>query len=409
MASTSGKRRKAGEAGPARAGRARAKPVAKKGPRRIALLIGNACIKGAKGAPDYRMPGIDKDLSSMGELLGDAEFAGFEVRTLFGPTLIEVRREIERLAGDALEDDVLLLYYTGTSVVGTDGQLYMPVSDSDQGFLQATCLDSDFVLACLRRSRCRQQFLLIDGCHAGALFANNRGIPDGFCAITACAADQPCYGDKDGGFFTRLLVEGLRGAAADGDGDGVVTSSELFGYVLARARELSQPLPQFWSWNLPLPIPLVRVRQRLFLSYSRKDKAMADRVAARLESAGYGVWLDRESVAGATRWRDEIENGLKQCDALLFLLSQASLASDEVKKELAAGIEMGKTILPLRLDQAPLVDWFKDRLGAIQQVDYGAGDGEEEVWWKRLLAALRLARRTRLQKALPPPARGAMR
>jgi hypothetical protein len=402
MASTSGKR--AAPTGLARSGRGRAKPVA--GPRRIALLIGNACIKGAKGAPDYRMPGIDKDLSSMGELLGDAEFAGFEIRTLFGPTLIEVRREIERLAVETGPDDVLLLYYTGTSLVGPDGQLYLPVSDSDQEFLQATCLESNFVLACLRRSECRHQFLLIDGCHAGALFTNNRGIPDGFCAITACAADQPCYGDKDGGFFTRLLVEGLRGAAADGDGDGIVTSGELFGYVLARARELSQPLPQYWSWNLPLPIPLVRVRQRLFLSYSRKDKALADKVTARLEAAGYGVWLDRESVAGATRWRDEIEQGLKQCDALVFLLSQASLASDEVKKELAAGIEMGKTILPLRLDQAPLLGWFKDRLGAIQQVDYGA---EEDVWWKRLLAALRLARRTRLQKALSPHSKGDMR
>ena len=32
-------------------------------------------------------------------------------------------------------------------------------------------------------SRCRRQLLMMDGCHSGAFFAYNRGIPDGFCAI----------------------------------------------------------------------------------------------------------------------------------------------------------------------------------------------------------------------------------
>lgn len=95
-----------------------------------------------------------------------------------------------------------------------DGLLYLPASDSDIDFLEATCLDSDYVLSCMRACGSRHQVLLVDGCHAGAFFVNNRGIPDGFCSIMACEPEDLSYGDAAGGHFTRLLVEGLRGARA---------------------------------------------------------------------------------------------------------------------------------------------------------------------------------------------------
>jgi len=51
------------------------------------------------------------------------------------------------------------------------------------------------------------------------ILVNNRGIPDGFCAITACGANELTYGDVDGGFFTRLWLKAAR-RTADADGDG---------------------------------------------------------------------------------------------------------------------------------------------------------------------------------------------
>jgi hypothetical protein len=363
--------------------------------RRIALLIGNARVRNSDGKGyALDLPGIDKDLDGLGRVLGERDCGGFEIVSLMGPSLIEVRREIARVADGLGPEDALLIYYTGTSTLGRDQLLYLPVSDSDVNFLEATCLDSEYVLSVLRRCSSRRQVLLIDGCHSGAFFANNRGIPDGFCAITACGPKEVSYGDAAGGFFTRLLVEGLRGAAADADGDGVVTTDELFRYVLPRAQALSSPsTPQMWSWNLPEPVPLVRVRQRVFVSYRRADAAVADALLQRLETAGYGVWLDRSDIGGGSRWREAIEQALQQADTVIFLVSQPALESDEVYRELARAVELGKAIVPLRLDPAPLFGWFKEKLGAIQHIEYDANDPTEK-WWGRLLAALRRARRT---------------
>jgi hypothetical protein len=383
-----------------------AKGPAKSGPRRIALLIGNARVRNSDGKGyALDLPGIDKDLASLRDVLGDREYGGFEIVSQMGPSLIEVRREIARVAEGLQPEDTLLIYYSGTSTLGRDQLLYLPVSDSDVSFLEATCLDSEYVLSVLRRCNSRRQVLLMDGCHSGAFFVNNRGIPDGFCAITSCSADQFSYGDASGGFFTRLLAEGLRGAAADSDGDGVVTTDELFRYVLPRAQAQSSPTtPQMWSWNLPEPIPLVHVRQRVFVSYRRADAAVADALLKRLEAAGYGVWLDRSDIGGGSRWRDAIEQALQQADAVIFLVSQPALESDEIYRELARAIEMEKTIVPLRLDPAPLFGWFKEKLGAIQHIEYDAHDPAEK-WWVRLLAALRRARRVPSSQKAPDKAK----
>ena len=241
-------------------------PEPRRRPRRIALLMGNERVRDESGEGfALALTGIERDLADMADVLGEADCGGFEVVSHREPTLMEARLAIARAASELEAEDTLLVYYSGTSHVGSGGQLYLPVSDSSIRFLDATCLDSEYVLSCLRRCGSRRQVLLIDGCHSGAFFVNNRGIPDGFAAITACGPDEVCYGDANGGFFTRLLVEGLRGATADLDGDGVVTTDELFRYVLPRARRQEHPTtPQMWSWNLPEPIPLVAVRQQVF-------------------------------------------------------------------------------------------------------------------------------------------------
>jgi hypothetical protein len=373
-------------------------------PRRLAVLIGNGRVGNANGQGyALNIPGIDKDLDALGAVLGDPECAGFEVRPLLEPTMIDVRRELARAARDAGPEDTLVVYYSGTSTLGADKLLYLPVSDSDISFLEATCLDSDYVLSCLRRSRCRRQLLMMDGCHSGAFFAYNRGIPDGFCAIRSCGPDEVCYGDDKGGFFTRLLVEGLRGAAADVDGDGLVTTDELFRYVLPRAKSLKDPItPQMWSWNLPEAIPLVRIRQRVFMSYRRANANAADALVRRLENDGYGVWIDRSDIGGGAKWRAAIDKGLTESTAMILLLSKSALESDEIYKEVARAVELNRPIIPVTVEPVELHGWYKEKLGAIQYIEMPEGDAGGE-WYTRLLAALRRTRRGASDQASAGP------
>jgi hypothetical protein len=178
------------------------------------------------------------------------------------------------------------------------------------------------------------------------------------------------------------------------NGDGVVTTDELFRYVLPRSKKLQLPItPQLWTWNLPEPIPLVRIRQRLFLSYRRANATTADALTTRLERDGYGVWIDRSDIGGGTKWRGEIEKGLNESVAMILLLSKSALESDEIYKEVARAVELGKSIIPLSVEAVELHGWYKEKLGAIQHIEIpaDAGDGE---WYSRLLAALRQARRS---------------
>ena len=44
----------------------------------------------------------------------------------------------------------------------------------------------------------------------------------------------------------------------------------------------------------------------IFICYSRRDRAVADRLLDRLSAEGWSVWMDKHLRTG-TRWRKEIQ------------------------------------------------------------------------------------------------------
>ena len=87
----------------------------------------------------------------------------------------------------------------------------------------------------------------------------------------------------------------------------------------------------------------------LFLSYSRKDAARAFRLAEWLEREGHDVWRDEDDIGGGASFSSEIENALKECDAVLALWSVDSVQSAWVRDEAAFGRDAGK-LIPFSLD-----------------------------------------------------------
>jgi hypothetical protein len=73
--------------------------------------------------------------------------------------------------------------------------------------------------------------------------------------------------------------------------------------------------------------------QRIFISYSRADRALAEELARHLkERHGLDVWWDRSLVAGVD-WGDQIEEAMEGSDLMIVLLSGNSAYSAEVKLE----------------------------------------------------------------------------
>ena len=87
----------------------------------------------------------------------------------------------------------------------------------------------------------------------------------------------------------------------------------------------------------------------LFLSYSRKDGAKAQRFCEWLEREGHEVWRDEEDIGGGASFSAEIEKALTDCDAVIVLWSASSVQSAWVRDEAGFGRDSGK-LVPLTLD-----------------------------------------------------------
>jgi hypothetical protein len=88
---------------------------------------------------------------------------------------------------------------------------------------------------------------------------------------------------------------------------------------------------------------------KLFLSYSRKDAAQAQRFTKWLEREGHDVWRDDDDIGGGASFSTEIEKALKDCDCVLVLWSEHSVQSAWVRDEAGFGRDAGK-LIPFSLD-----------------------------------------------------------
>ena len=60
----------------------------------------------------------------------------------------------------------------------------------------------------------------------------------------------------------------------------------------------------------------------IFISYSRKDSAVAKKLITSITSMDLDVWVDWEDIPPAVGWLDQILQGIEAADAFLFLVKQ---------------------------------------------------------------------------------------
>ena len=111
----------------------------------------------------------------------------------------------------------------------------------------------------------------------------------------------------------------------------------------------------------------------VFLSYSSKDRAAAERVQAALTAKGVDVFWDQETPPGQD-WDTWIRTKLSTCKVAIVLWSRASVKSENVRHEAIVARKAGKllpaSIDPLEPEDFPmglyivqavnLIDWRSD-------------------------------------------------
>jgi len=103
-----------------------------------------------------------------------------------------------------------------------------------------------------------------------------------------------------------------------------------------------------------------------FLSYSRVDQAFAAHLARDLRAQGIQLWFDQLDIAPGQTWDASIQRALHGAGAVLVVISEHSVASENVLNELTVAIDSGKWVIPIMIGrvQVPL------RIARLQHVDF---------------------------------------
>jgi uncharacterized protein YjbI with pentapeptide repeats len=106
----------------------------------------------------------------------------------------------------------------------------------------------------------------------------------------------------------------------------------------------------------------------LFISYASRDQAFAERLYADLQNKGVRCWYAPEDMKIGDEFRTRIDTSIHLHDRLLLILSEHSLKSRWVQREVETAFEKEEkehrlVLFPLRLDDAVMemtVGWAAD-------------------------------------------------
>ncbi|WP_412069605.1 caspase family protein [Rubrivirga sp. IMCC43871] len=227
----------------------------------VAVVIGIDAY--TDGVPALQTPA--SDARRLGHLLGDDH--GYDVRLLLDgqATLAAIEGLLADLARDLGSDDRMLFYFAGHGVAldGDDGPTGYLVPQDARLHEAETYLHMPALNEALSAIKCRHMLVVLDSCFSGAFrWSSTRALMvlpevihqeryDRFIldpawqALASASHDQTAldalpgtFGDRGevGGHspFAQALFDALEGAGdliPKGDGDGVITASELYLYL----------------------------------------------------------------------------------------------------------------------------------------------------------------------------------
>lgn len=125
----------------------------------------------------------------------------------------------------------------------------------------------------------------------------------------------------------------------------------------------------------------------IFLSYSSKDRAVAERIQAGLAAEGYEVFWDQATPPGID-WDTWIRNQLKEARCVIVLWSRDSVSSPNVRHEAMIGREAAK-LLPVMVDELEPTD-FPMGLFLVQAMTVGRTRKSLAANWNKLLEEVRI-------------------
>jgi hypothetical protein len=90
-------------------------------------------------------------------------------------------------------------------------------------------------------------------------------------------------------------------------------------------------------------------KARIFISYSRRDLAFADRLDAALRERGFATLIDRADIHAFEDWEKRIKELIVAADTVVFVISPDAIASKVCADEIAFADQLSKRFAPIVL------------------------------------------------------------
>lgn len=107
----------------------------------------------------------------------------------------------------------------------------------------------------------------------------------------------------------------------------------------------------------------------VFISYSSKDKAVADAVCATLESRGIRCWVAPRDVLPGEDWDEANARAITESSVMVLVFSSRANESPQIKRKVNLAIERGVPIAPFRIEDVTPSGPLKDSLNLTHWLD----------------------------------------
>lgn len=118
--------------------------------------------------------------------------------------------------------------------------------------------------------------------------------------------------------------------------------------------------------------------KRIFVSYSHEDSRFVNLLTDSLAKEGYRVWIDSAALRGGDPFALDIRRAIQEARFFLVVLSNRSIQSEWVSREIALALERQTRkddlrIIPLFIDDSPIPQDLRNLLGVDFRHDFGRG------------------------------------
>ena len=116
----------------------------------------------------------------------------------------------------------------------------------------------------------------------------------------------------------------------------------------------------------------------IFISYSSKDRDIAETICQALEARGHACWIACRNVDPGQNFQEAIVRALRSAKVMLLIFSANANNSDEIKKELVLAGRHRVAVVPVRVEDVVPSDAFAYELATRQWIDL-FNDWEKEI------------------------------